>query len=183
MRQNQPDEEVQQDVPQPPPAARRAKPALSTYRRNLPHVQPANRALFVTFSTWRGLALPEHVRDRVLEHCLHDHTSKLFMHAAVVMPDHVHLLFTPLSDDRGAQYGLAEIMGGIKGSSAHTVNRLVARSGRLWNVESYDHVVRLNEGIRQTAEYICRNPIRAGLAAHEDEYAWLWRQWVEGTEQ
>lgn len=55
-----------------------------------------------------------HPRLHVLNHCLHDHTTKLQMHAAVAMPDHVHLLFTPLRDLDGSTFGLAEIMQGIK---------------------------------------------------------------------
>jgi hypothetical protein len=58
---------------------------------------------------------------------------------------------------------------------------MMGRRGRTWQPESYDHVVRLDEGIRRTAEYICRNPVRAGLAASEDAYPWLWREWVEGA--
>jgi REP-associated tyrosine transposase len=170
-------------VPQPPSAARRAKPAKAYYRRNLPHVQVTGRALFVTFSTWRGFVLPDEARRVVLRHCLHDNGAKFYLHVAVVMPDHVHLLFTPMRDSEGEDFGLAEIMGGIKGASAHSLNKLLGRSGRLWNVESYDHVVRLDEGIRQTAEYICRNPVRTGLAASEDEYPWLWREWVDGTQR
>jgi REP element-mobilizing transposase RayT len=47
------------------------------------------------------------------------------MHGAVVMPDHVHLVFTPLRDPSPARYGMAEIMNGIKGASAHSVNRML----------------------------------------------------------
>jgi hypothetical protein len=97
------------------------------------------------------------------------------------MPDHVHLLFTPLRDSEGLHFGMSEIMQGIKSASAHSVNRALGRRGRLWMVESYDRVVRLNEGVRKTAEYICENPVRRGLATTTDEYLWVWREWHEGT--
>jgi REP element-mobilizing transposase RayT len=158
-----------------------ANPAQSEYRRKLPHLQRPDKALFVTFVTKRRLVLPPAVRHHVLAHCLHDHGVKLYMHAAVVMPDHVHLVFTPLRDVDGHHYGLAEIMKPIKGASARTVNRMLARSGALWQPESYDHVVREQEGVRRTAEYICKNPVRGGLVANEDDYRWLWREWVEGA--
>jgi REP element-mobilizing transposase RayT len=177
----QPPSVAPHDVPQPPSAAPRAKPAKSSYRRNLPHIHGPGRTLFVTFSTWQKLALIPEARGLVLLHCLHDNGTKLAMHAVVVMPDHVHLLFTPLTDNEGTHFGIAEIMSGIKGASAHSVNRLLGRRGRLWNVESYDHVVRLNKGVRDTAAYICRNPVRAGLVAAEDDYPRLWREWVEGS--
>lgn len=159
----------------------RAKPARSSYRRRLPHLQMSDRALFVTFNTWQRTPLPERVRAAVLEHCLHDHQRKYWMHAAVVMPDHVHLLFSALTDERGNVYGLAEIMQGIKGASAHTVNRLLRRSGRVWSPESFDRSLRRDEGVREKAEYICENPVRAGLVRPDGEYRWLWREWIDGT--
>ena len=36
------------------------------------------------------------------------------MHAFVVMPDHVHMLFTPLFDEQGEPFALAKILNGIK---------------------------------------------------------------------
>jgi REP element-mobilizing transposase RayT len=103
------------------------------------------------------------------------------MHALVIMPDHVHMVMTPLLDDHGNTFGLAQIMNGIKGSSAHAVNRLLRRSGHVWQSESFDHVLRSDESARLKAEYVCANPVRAGLAATEDDYPWLWREWVEGV--
>jgi REP element-mobilizing transposase RayT len=117
----------------------------------------------------------------VLEHCLHDHGKKLRMHAAVVMPDHVHLLFSALHDMRGSCYGLSEIMAGVKGASAHRVNRLLSRKGTVWQDESFDHVLRCDESVRDKANYICENPVRWGLVANAEEYTWLWREWVEGS--
>jgi REP element-mobilizing transposase RayT len=154
--------------------------ARSTYRRNLPHIQNAGQTLFITFATWRRWILPEHVRAAVLRHCVHDHGKKATIHGAVVMPDHVHLIFTPLSSNSGEVYRLAEIMSGIKGASAHTVNRMLSRRGHVWQDESFDHVLRSAEEIRAKVEYICANPIRAGIVDHEDDYPWLWREWVEG---
>ena len=162
-------------------AVPRAKPALESYRRNLPHFQCPGTTLFVTFCTYRGWTLPESVRGVVLQHCLHDHGTKLCMHGAVVMPDHVHLILTPLADDEGSMYGLAEIIGAIKGASAHSVNRLLRRRGHVWQDESFDHVLRRDESQRAKVDYVCANPIRRGLAKSEDEYPWLWREWIEGA--
>ncbi|MEJ2671702.1 MAG: hypothetical protein P8168_05740 [Deltaproteobacteria bacterium] len=69
--------------------------------------------LFITFVTFQRWVLPESIRSLVLKHCLHDHMIKLQVHGVVVMPDHVHMIFTPLKDGQGNPYGLAEIMNGI----------------------------------------------------------------------
>ena len=159
-----------------------AKPAALMYRRKLPHIQPPDaRSVFVTFCTRNRWTLPECVRDLVLKHCLHDHERKLVMHGLVVMPDHVHLVFTPMVDAKGNQYGLAEIMQGIKGASAHSINKFLQRNGHVWQAESFDHILRCDESVEEKVEYICQNPVRRGLAKCEHEYRWLWREWVEGA--
>ena len=159
-----------------------AKPAKAAYRRNLPHIQAEQKPLFVTFRTYENWVLPGEVRSAVLDHCLHDHRKKLDMHVAVVMPDHVHLLFAARSDRDGNTFGLSEVMNGIKGASAHRVNRLLRRRGHVWQDESFDHVLRCDESVHEKADYICQNPIRRGIVRTVDDYPWLWREWVEGAE-
>lgn len=155
---------------------------IPEYRRNLPHFQPfEGRTVFVTFSTYQRWVLPEAARSLALGHCLHDHGTKLWMRSVVVMPDHVHLIFTPLTDQAGNPYGLAEIMSGIKGSSAHSINKRLRRKGHVWQAESFDHVLRKNESLEEKCLYICANPVRRKLVSQEDDYAWLWREWIEGV--
>ena len=157
--------------------SRRAKPAPATRARKLPHIQRAGKPLFVTFVTQKRWILPESVRQIVLDHCLHDHLAQYEMHAAVIMPDHVHLLFTPLEDDDTNTFGLSQITNSIKGASAHAVNRALGRKGPVWQQEWFDRILRSDESVRNTADYICANPIRTGLAVDEDTYPWLWRSW------
>jgi REP element-mobilizing transposase RayT len=157
-----------------------AKPAKAEYRRNLPHLQAEDKLLFVTFATYKRWVLPESVRGLVLKHCLHDQGNKLQVHGAVVMPDHVHMVFTPLRDLQDNPYGLAEIMSGIKGASAHNVNKALGRRGRVWQREFFDHVPRAVESIHSKVQYICENPVRHGLVQEINDYPWLWREWLEG---
>ncbi|MCZ7584899.1 MAG: hypothetical protein M5R36_17060 [Deltaproteobacteria bacterium] len=91
------------------------------------------------------------------------------------MPDQVHLLFTPMINEDGAPYTLAEIMCGIKESSSHSINKALDRKGRVWQDESFDHILRSSESRYRKAEYICFNPVRKGLCSEPDEYPWLWR--------
>jgi putative DNA methylase len=124
------------------------------------------------------MVLPEHVRDVVLAAITSGHERYFHLHAAVVMPDHVHLLLTPGRDDEGATYGLSQIVSAIKGRSAREVNQALGRSGHVWQPERFDRALRSHERVRAQAEYICQNPVRAGLG---DAYRWLWREWVEGS--
>jgi len=162
---------------------RPAKAGKAEYRRHLPHLQVEGKTIFLTFCTKDHLILPGPVRTQVLHHCLHDHGSKMHVHGAVVMPDHVHMVLTPLWDARGYLYTLGEITNGIKGASAHSVNRMLRRKGPVWQDESFDRVLRCNEAVRAKVEYICTNPVRKGLCQNPDEYPWLWREGIEGVAQ
>ncbi len=159
-----------------------AKPAKGEYRRFLPHLQVEGKPLFVTFATLNRWVLPETVRGLVLAHCLHEHEIKLQVHGVVVMPDHVHMIFSPLQDRQGNPYGLAEIMSGIKGTSAHSINKALNRRGHVWQREFFDHVLRSDESLRSKVQYICENPLRHGLIQSIDDYPWLWREWLEGAQ-
>jgi len=94
---------------------------------------------------------------------------------AVVMPNHVHVIFTPLVDAEGWTYSLPDIMRRIKSRSAVEVNRLLRRQGRVWQAESFDHVLRSNESLAEKVDYVAQNPVRAGIAVSEDSYPCLWR--------
>jgi len=145
------------------------------YRRNLPHLQRDNKPHFLTFCTHLRWTLPEPARDLALECCLHDNDQKIRVHAIVVMPDHVHLIFTPLDNEQAAEiYSLGEIMDAIKGASAHKINRKLGRTGKVWQTESFDRVLRSSEKLDEKIQYILDNPVRKGLVSGWAEYRWLW---------
>ena len=72
-----------------------------SYRRRLPHIQKAGKALFVSFRKLSQEPFAAAARDLILQHCLHDNGKRYVLHATVVMPEHVHLLLTPLEDSNG----------------------------------------------------------------------------------
>jgi len=91
------------------------------------------------------------------------------------MPDHVHIIFTPLINQSAREvYSLAEIMDAIKGASAHQINCLLARSGKVWQTESFDRVLRSSEKLHEKVSYILENPVRKGLVSTWTEYPWIW---------
>lgn len=81
------------------------------YRRTLPQYQKDGRALFITFGTWRRWELPEVARDLALEAFVHAHGRKYNLHAAVVMPNHVHLVCTALADNDGPVFDSRDYAG------------------------------------------------------------------------
>ncbi len=145
------------------------------YRRRLPHIQKEGRPIFVTFTTDHRWQLPGAARDIVVDCCLNGNGSKFDLHAAVVMPDHVHLILTPLRRDDGWTYSLPEIMHAIKGASARRINKRLKRRGPVWQEEFFDHVLRSNDSLAEKIDYVCQNPVRAGLTESVSQYHWLWR--------
>jgi len=83
--------------------------------------------------------------------------------AFIIMPNHVHVLVGV--DGRGM---LRRNCRSWKQFSAKRINRELGRSGRLWQSESYDHLVRTPESLARFREYIEANPRKAGLAP--DDY-------------
>jgi REP element-mobilizing transposase RayT len=144
------------------------------YQRNLPHYQKDDRAHFVTFVTHERWVLPAAARDIVLKSCLHLDGDRFDLHAAVVMPDHVHLVLEFLQDDLGEDFTFAETVGAIKGFTAHAINKQLKRKGSVWLDESFDHVARCEESVEEKIEYIRQNPVRRGLVSIPSEYRWLY---------
>ncbi len=155
-------------------------------RRYLPHIQNPGRSYFVTFRT-KNVLLPPEARSLVLSACRHWHGRKMTLHAAVVMPDHVHLLLTPWLYPDGSAVALSELSHSIKSYSSNQVNQLIGRRGPLWMQERWDRIMRHEQEFAETWEYICTNPERAGLG---EKYEGIWTSetgfeeggWVETTE-
>jgi REP element-mobilizing transposase RayT len=118
-------------------------------------------------------------RDLVLEHCLREGgraapAPRIRLYAVVVMPDHVHLLLRPLRDADGWPAPLVDVLQCMKGATAHRINKLLSRCGPVWEEESFDHVLRSDETLKEKAEYIRQNPVRRRLVRRPEDYRWLW---------
>ena len=100
--------------------------------------------------------------------------ARMHLHAAVVMPDHVHLLLTPLSDENGWPFPLVDILQCLKSATAHRINNLLYPSGPVWEEESFDHVLRSDESLNEKREYVRQNSVKAGLVDRAEDYKWLW---------
>jgi hypothetical protein len=89
-------------------------------RRNLPHLNVSGATYFVTFRS--KMSLPPDARDLAIA-LLRDFTARyIYLDAAVVMPDHVHLILRLLANEP-----LGTILHLIKGRSARQVNQLLGR--------------------------------------------------------
>lgn len=88
------------------------------------------------------------------------------LHAFVVMPNHVHLLVTPLIP-------VSKIMHSLKRFTAREANRILHLTGKaFWQDESYDHLVRDSTEFQRICRYIECNPVKAGLVSSPEEFLW-----------
>jgi len=161
------------------PPLRRWRRTLSMtfYRRNLPHLQRDGKRHFVTFVTKHRWILPEWARDIVLESIRHDDARRYNLDAAVVMPDHAHLVLTPGIDElRQRVMPLFEVMQAIKGAAARKINQRLKGHGAIWQEESFDRVLRTAEDNDAKVMYILENPVRRGLVSDWRKYKWMWHR-------
>lgn len=93
------------------------------------------------------------------------------------MPDHAHLILTPLIDDQQRKvFSLIKIMQAIKGSSARAINQQLRRTAPVWQEESFDHALRSAEGLDAKVDYVLQNPVRKGLVKDRRDYRWTWQR-------
>ncbi len=78
--------------------------------------------------------------------------------AHVVMPNHVHVLVTPKNG-----HALDKILHSWKSFTAKALNQALQRTGEVWQHEGYDHIVRSPEAFWAIADYIVKNPVKAGF--------------------
>lgn len=81
-----------------------------------------------------------------------------------IMPNHVHLVLQPLREPE-----LSRIVHSIKSWTAKEANKVLAKSGKFWQAEYYDHLVRDEDDLLHHTDYAFMNPERAGLAN------WMWK--------
>jgi REP element-mobilizing transposase RayT len=107
----------------------------------------------------------ESVASIVEENILRFDAEKYRLFSWVIMPNHVHVLLSPLEN-----MPLASVMHSMKSFTANQANRLLGRRGRFWSVEYFDRYIRNHEHFENTVTYIENNPVKAGLCRVPSEW-------------
>ncbi len=108
-------------------------------QRNLPHMQSPGSYYFTTSNTWQRRELDGWERDLIFETMLLHNGTKYILEAAVVMPDHFHLILKPLLKGENSYYSLAEIFHSIK---SYTAKQIAARDRAMGNSNPAPRVAR-----------------------------------------
>jgi putative transposase len=91
--------------------------------------------------------------------------GKYFLHEFVIMPNHVHILFTA-----GSGSTLERTMQFIKGGFSHRAGKLLEMRGEIWQRGYVDHRVRDVHDYAQHKQYIRQNPVSVSLAKSAEEF-------------
>ena len=93
------------------------------------------------------------IREIVIKALLFYHGKRYILHHFVIMPNHVHLLLSPIGDDE-----ITKSIGSVKQFSANAINKLLGRHGNVWQRNEYDHLVRDMQSYEACVNYINQNP-------------------------
>ena len=93
------------------------------------------------------------------------HSSKYDLDSWVIMPNHVHVLLTPL-----AGFHLDQVEHSIKSYTANEANKVLKRNGQFWAVECFDRYIRDRRHFDAVVRYIENNPVKAGLCGMPEDW-------------
>lgn len=102
------------------------------------------------------------IRECVSATLMHCDGVRYDHHAWVVMPNHVHVLFSPRDE-----HTIESLVRSWKGISARAANRHSGRTGEFWMRDYYDRLVRDAGHFWRCARYLRCNPEKARLSPPE----------------
>ncbi len=103
---------------------------------------------------------------------LHFDGERYALHAWCVMPNHVHTLFTPIGE-----FKMSRIVHSWKSFTAHECNKVLERTGKLWEREPFDRYIRNQRHFRNAVTYIENNPVKARLCEAAKDWRWSSARW------
>ena len=137
------------------------------YRRSLPHWRLDDAIYFVTWRLEQDQSpLTTIERQRLADVLRHFDQARYQLLAYVVMNDHVHVLVKP-----DGLFTLERIVHSWKSYSGRNMHD-GQRSGRVWQREYFDRIVRDEAELRARLAYILDNPERRWPGV--GQYPWVW---------
>lgn len=105
--------------------------------------------------------------DELQRSILHFHGKRYEVGCLTLMANHCHLIIRPFDN-----VSLEDETGSIKNVTTQFINKHESRSGRLWQQEFYDRIVRDDEHLFRVVRYVGSNPADAGIPPER------WRRWM-----
>jgi len=136
-------------------------------------IQPNQHSYFIAFDEYLDkyespknyLSISEIAE--INKQAIHHYDSKYYqLICYCIMSNHIHLVIE-LTEEAP---DLSKIMHSIKRYTAKESNTLLSREGAFWAEESYDHLIRSDNELRNTVSYVVNNPVKAGLVKEWDRW-------------
>ena len=129
------------------------------------HATNTHQTYIVTTSTWERRALFHNERwaKLLIDTLYHYRGSAYLLHAFVVMPEHIHLLITPLTSlEKSVQF--------IKGGFSHRAKKELGSNMEVWQKGFSDHRIRDAGDYQLHVTYMRANPVRKHLCERTEDY-------------
>jgi putative transposase len=129
------------------------------------HATENQQTYMITTSTWgrRALFQKEHWAALLIDILYHYRGSAYLLHEFVIMPDHIHVLLTPLvSLEKAVQF--------IKGGFSFRAKKELESNMEVWQKGFQDHRIRDAADYDGHVTYIWENPVRKHLCQRPEEY-------------
>jgi putative transposase len=134
----------------------------------IPKREPAthnNQTYMVTTETWsrRSLFNNDRWAKLLIDTLYHYRGSAYLLHDFVIMPDHIHVLITPLTSlEKAVQF--------IKGGFSFRTKKELGSNMEVWQKGFQDHRIRDAGDFAQHIQYIHENPVRKHLSERAADY-------------
>jgi putative transposase len=129
------------------------------------HATHNNQIYMATTDTWerRELFHNERWANLLIDTIYHYRITAYLLHEFVVMPDHIHVLLTPLTSlEKAVQF--------IKGGFSYRAKKELGSNMEVWQKGFSDHRIRDAGDYRIHVTYIRQNPVRKRLCERAEEF-------------
>jgi putative transposase len=129
------------------------------------HATNNAQTYMVTSSTWgrRALFRNERWARLLIDTLYHYRDSAYLLHEFVIMPDHIHVLITPLTClEKAVQF--------IKGGFSYRAKKELASNMEVWQKGFSDHRIRDTNDYVLHLSYVHQNPVKDRFCERPEEF-------------
>jgi putative transposase len=129
------------------------------------HATNNTQTYMVTSSTWgrRALLHNERWAKLLIDTLYHYRGSAYLLHEFVIMPDHIHVLLTPLTSvEKAVQF--------IKGGFSYRAKKELGSNMEVWQAGFQDHRIRDANDYSSHVVYIHNNPVKERLCEDPQDF-------------
>jgi putative transposase len=131
------------------------------------HATSNGQTYMITSSTWgrRSLFSRDVWANLLIDTLYHYRGNAYLLHEFVVMPEHIHVILTPLTSlEKAAQF--------IKGGFSYRAKKELGSNMEVWQKGFSDHRIRDASDYRIHQIYVQQNPVRKHLCERADEHSY-----------